>query len=468
MLKFLLVPVNLIFIAFISGFFTSDFKITQKAPERIDSLSSCTIELTIEKGDIKGFAKLQSVFPSGVTVEEVETQGATFTFAQRKMKLIWMNLPDQESFTVKYKLKVEDPETVEVPIGGTFSYLDNNNRMTYDITNHILKVGPSKEQLKEQTKPQVYVYREVEAKGNDKYAVRLKVLSKNLTGFAKIEDIVPYDAKASQVEAKESVFSQVDNKVKFVWMSMPEADTFEVVYNLDLSGALSQDIEEVSGKFSYLYDNSTQKLTIRSEAPDDANTEKPDEEVTPEIPDEEEDQTAELTEEQDTAVEPEPEKSEKITEIERVSEEKIDEADDDDLDTRKYFADGYTDDDEQDEPNEPSPDEEETKTKSVTKQQKRKDQGVNYRVQLLAGHNSVEAPYFEKNYDFTDQFFVENHDGWIKYTTGDFGIYNDARDGREDIRNNYEFPGPFVVAYNDGLRITVQEALMITNQKWIK
>ena len=56
----------------------------------------------------------------------------------------------------------------------------------------------------------------------------------------------------------------------------------------------------------------------------------------------------------------------------------------------------------------------------------------------------------------------------MKYTTGDFLAYKQARDGREEIKSNYTFPGPFVVAYNNGERITVQEALMISNQKWVK
>ena len=60
------------------------------------------------------------------------------------------------------------------------------------------------------------------------------------------------------------------------------------------------------------------------------------------------------------------------------------------------------------------------------------------------------------------------HQGWHKYTVGNFFKYAGAREHREDIRNNKKIKGPFVTAYNKGTRITVQEALMITKDKWVQ
>ena len=96
------------------------------------------------------------------------------------------------------------------------------------------------------------------------------------------------------------------------------------------------------------------------------------------------------------------------------------------------------------------------------------DEGISYRVQICATRKIAESTYFEKNKNFRAQVTIENHEGWYKYTTGSFEVYQSARNSREAINQRFEFDGPFVAAYNDGDRISVQEALMISNQQWFK
>ena len=91
---------------------------------------------------------------------------------------------------------------------------------------------------------------------------------------------------------------------------------------------------------------------------------------------------------------------------------------------------------------------------------------IDYRVQILASHRIATKSYVKNRYHFSGNFDLENHDGWIKYTTGHFNQYKEARNKRNNLNSN-KFPGPFVTAYNYGQRITVQEALIISRQNWI-
>ena len=485
MFKFLLLPLQILLLAGITSVVSKSVTITQEAPDRIDTMSSCTVSVTVNKGDVEGFAKFQHLFPYGVEIEPIETKGATFTYAQRKMKLIWMALPEEESFTIKYKLTVTDPYVVEVDLGGTFSYLEENKRMTFTVPTKKLNVGPSEEELKKQRNPYAYVYREVEDLGDNRYRIKINVNSQYLEGFGKIQDVVPYKATAEANNKNESVFSQVDEKVKFVWMSLPESDTFSVSYTVDLSETESKNVDDISGELSFLHENKTQKAEIMSEPPSgeeeqqmlaskdsSAEEETSTEEAAPEKENEEE-----QLQEEETQPQSEPETEEAVAEKPAKEgsdrEEKKQKTKTEQQISDEELADKYlTEDQKTDESTTPD-----NSTVAETKEQDGKGKitsvqdpvkGIEYRVQILAGHNNVKAPYIEKKYNFNNQFFMENHQGWIKYTTGSFGVYKQARDGRENIKSSFNFPGPFVVAYNEGDRITVQEALMITNQKWVQ
>jgi len=91
--------------------------------------------------------------------------------------------------------------------------------------------------------------------------------------------------------------------------------------------------------------------------------------------------------------------------------------------------------------------------------------GVSYRVQIMALHNPVSTAYFARHYSMKEHVNTEMLDGFTKYTVGRYSDYKSVRDHREEIRG-MGVAGPFVVAYNSGQRITVQDALMITHNQW--
>jgi hypothetical protein len=99
----------------------------------------------------------------------------------------------------------------------------------------------------------------------------------------------------------------------------------------------------------------------------------------------------------------------------------------------------------------------------------KKDGDVNYFVQIGAFTSSkVGIDNLKKRFGINESIKSEMQGGFSKFMVGNHNEYKDARNHREIIKVTNKVKSAFVVAYNSGKRITVQEALMISNQKWFK
>jgi len=461
MIKYLILFIHLVGLSFYQMIF-GDVTVTQKVPNNIKSGEDVVVEITVNKDGVGGFAKVQQVLPDGFTAEVVESKGATFSYKDNIVKFIWMALPSENEFKVSYKLKITETLEGDFSIGGKFSFIDNNERKNIEITESLISV--SKEELAsnneeipvEESAPEVEevtpvepvagtileesttadevvlvkitTAREVEKLDND-FVVKVKFTQENLDGFAKLVETVPNGFTAEAKETKGGVFSFKENEVKILWMAAPKDAEFEVEYILKPSGETNGE-QEISGSFSYLENDVTQKYILNSStfAVEGTIESEPLVEETPTV--EEVEPVAEtVVEEQPVIEETTPEVS---NDPEPVAEEST-----------------------------PTPKE----TPSVTSIPN-PETGVTYKVQVGAGHQKVPSNYFVNKFNLSENIATESHNGWIKYVTGKFDVYKEARDKRNKVRNNIKTA--FVTAYNEGKRITVQEALMISNQKWYK
>ena len=92
--------------------------------------------------------------------------------------------------------------------------------------------------------------------------------------------------------------------------------------------------------------------------------------------------------------------------------------------------------------------------------------GIVFKVQICATQNKSEAIKVAAEFNLTEEIESEMQDGWHKYTIGSFDTYEDAKNMR-DVKGNLSSV-PFVAAYYNGKRVSVQEALMIRSQKLMK
>ncbi|NQV54197.1 MAG: hypothetical protein HQ500_13510 [Flavobacteriales bacterium] len=451
MLKQLILLFHLVSMSFVTIFLSDGIEIESNLPDELVKDSTYIVDVIIKKGDLFGFAKYQQDFPEGFEAKPVETAEASFTFADGKMKFIWMALPEIDEVKVTYALTAYADAPEQAVVEGKFSYIQDNERKSYDIPNRTVRV--ISDEVEEAKLPALAeVSRQVTDEGGGSYRVDLTIDKQGIYGFSKLEEYLPAGAEAEMLTGEKSVFSQVDEKAKFVWMSIPEGDQLKIAYSVKASGDVLAQLQSMEGNFAFLDENQTKTVAILGTEIDEAASIAQVEEVTApeqsadssdlEIADVGAEETPQIDEAEpeqmatpDEAVNPQ---------VEELMEEQVNIPEQTASAEETVIPERVTD--------IPSP-----------------ETGIVYKVQIVAGHKVVEETYLRETYKFQEAYVLDNHEGWVKYITGQFNVYKQARDKRESLlAAQHNFPGPFVTAYNAGERITVQEALMISNQQWFK
>tara|TARA_R110000782_G_scaffold118028_2_gene208499 strand:+ start:79838 stop:81148 length:1311 start_codon:yes stop_codon:yes gene_type:complete len=436
MIKQLFLIVNFVSIFFYQLFFTSDVTVKQNIPASIQPNGEVEVELVITKADIVGFAKIQQEIPEGFVVEPIETAGATFSFKEQKLKLIWMALPQNSEFSIRYKLKNVSHSSGKYTITGKFSYIADNERMNVDIPTSNITVS-TEELVAEETESSsntedeesrlpasnnteisLSASRNIDNVGDNKFKVTLNINKENVEGFAKLSEFIPVGFIASNNNSAGGVFSVENNEVKVLWLSVPTENSFEVSYFIESTSASG--MQEITGVLSYLKGEETQKHQIVA-----TNFSAAGESLASNDP-------------EDKEVEE--------TSLQNKVDNKVEEDIEDDL-----VVDNT---------------EEKTKRTTPVTNTPAPEKNVIYKVQVGAFREGITIERYQKKFKLNDQINLENHQGWTKLITGSFSEYKSARDKRNNLRSKVKTA--FVTAYNQGERITVQEALMITNQKWVQ
>jgi len=352
-------------------------------------------------------------------------------------------------------------------------------------------------------------YREVVNLGGGKYLVKVTVKDLGVKGYAKLEEKITGMMSINSKKALGAVVITDQDFIKFVWFDAPQTPEFTIEYEVSAPVAPVA----FNGKFSYVKANAPTEMEVGTTASFMemmAAVNKPIE--TPVAKTGNGNSEAEKAKSDSIALaekqQAEAKKQEELMAENKKQQEAADKAKKEEAiaEAKKQEAANAAEAKKQQELSEKAKKEEavveakkleeaqkaealaEAKKKEEAKKASAKDTaeakkendlkniskapapevGVTYKVQILAAHRTVGKEYFVSRHNFSDSFNIENHEGWVKYTTGKFGVYADARNAREEIRSKYDFDGPFVTAYNQGERITVQEALIISNQQWIK
>lgn len=484
----LVLLINFLGLLLIEPFLVGDLSITQNIPTTMEPGTEVRVTVTVEKGTLSGFAKLQLDLPDGMTATAIETKGASFTFADQKAKFIWMALPSTPTFKVSYTLSADATVSGNQPVQGRFSYIEDNERKTYDLPTSTINLGaggvapvvameeitteePSSADLASaaaaapagstmlavidnasgvaptQGGGGVTATRTITPVTENEMLVEVIVKKGDIRGFGKLQETIPQGFTALEKSNSEAIFTTQDRIAKFVWLNLPASPEIKVVYKLRANEKPEGEYT-IDGEFGYLLNDETQKAVIGTSkffiGPKALETLASDASTISPIDNKDAELAARKAAEEAAAREAAAETQRQALAREKAAKERETAA----VATKTQ-----------------KPATEPKRTTSIPAPEK----GVVYKVQISAGHKEVGRNYFAARHRYNGDFSIERHQGWIKYVTGRFGSYAEARDQRVAFNTaGHNFPGPFVTAYNNGDRITVQEALVLSNQKWVQ
>lgn len=444
---FTLAIIGMLLVA-LPSFLAEDVTVQINLPDTIEAGTEVQVDVVIDKGAVTGFARFQQDLPYGLTARALNSANADFSFQDRKVRLIWLKLPAEDQLTFSYIITVNERLTGKTDLTGRFSYIENNERQSVDLQPRLLAINPSSHvdpsmivdihdyaRLAASDPPegatQVACIRQepVWMQNEQVFLVTLLVNKNAVKKNAKIEENIPAGYTAENIDSKNGIFTYKDQVAKFIWMDLPADPYFTVTYKLvpDRGYAVDPLNMQIAGAFSYMAGDKTETANVV-------------------------------------------ERPESLIGLNQNAVDNI---------LKSISATGTVEKTvlAVNVPTSPSQGSPAVKTSPVaasstnnkdgnsTGELLKPEPGIYYRIQIAAGHRPVNVQRYFKKYRLDYSVMKEQHEGWIKYSIGSFPEYKDARDYR--IRTALTH-NTFIAAYNNGKRITVQEALMASNQKWYK
>jgi len=126
---------------FTSWALAQDVKVTHNLPSSASAGETIDAQFTVNKGTIGAFAKFQCDVPPGTQVAAGDTKSGNFTFENNRLKIVWVSLPSDPSFTFSVKITLSSAASGAQNFAGQFYYLENNVKKEYDLPQHSINVG---------------------------------------------------------------------------------------------------------------------------------------------------------------------------------------------------------------------------------------------------------------------------------------------------------------------------------------
>ena len=450
---------NMLALLVVRMFFTADVNVKIAAPSKVKQGDEITVSVTISKGSIAGVGHYKQELPAGFgEATVVEAKGAEFKYLPQDnaVKFTWISMPADLEYTVSYKVKVDAAmANGKVNLNGKFSYVLNNEKQTFMVPDWPIMVG--EEVLATTTtvtQPETTATPTPIVTQPETTATPTPTVTQpDITASTPTTTTTPPETTTVTTPPVETKTTAVITATRII-VGSPEAGTeFTVEINAKKDGmkgfariqeTLPQGLTALSldnkgGTFSFIdqkvkiiWDNLppdedikvSYRVVVGDNVSGDVSISGTFSYVENDDPKKIDIPVTTITVKAKTtlALNPTPATTPTVTSTPPETTTAV-----------------------------PSP-----------------ENKVAYKVQICALSKMQRGTsYFESKFAISDKVSMEFHEGWRKYIVGKYTMYKDARDYRETVRVK-GIENPFVTAYNNGKRITVQEALMVSNQQWVR
>jgi cell division septation protein DedD len=413
-------------------------EISMDHPDRVNAGEDFTVTVTIKKGSLTDYSRFSQDIPQGLTASNVSSPNADFSFDEQRVRIIWLKMPRANEVSVSYQIAVDPRLKGSFTLGGVFAYVVDDERkfLNFDQNRKITIIPSSTIDPANMVDISDYKGGEVavpaaspagtgfamairekpQLQENGSYLVRLLINNPIGSKYAKVEETIPSGYLVEEVSSNDGIVSHAASTVKFIWMTLPKQPEFELVYRLVPKQNEPQGNMLIEGLFTYTAGNENKVTEVIQMDVSLANLSQ--------------DQKRALLE-KGSAPAPSsrttPEVSNRTTTtVQRESRPPV------------------------------SSSEVSTGSNRVIANTKVLDPGTGtyYRVQLSANLNAFDANALYRQLGVDREVFVEQHQGFYKYTVGPFQTYEQALSYKDRVDAYPEVVGAFVVGYRNGKRVS--------------
>ncbi|MBN1132774.1 MAG: hypothetical protein JXR52_05810 [Bacteroidales bacterium] len=415
-----------------------DLRITMDLPETVYAGSEFEVRLTIEKGNLTDYSRYSQELPYGLSAVNVSSPNADFSFEEQRIRIIWLKLPEENLIQVIYRIRVDERLKGTFTLDGNFAYVVDEERKYTDIPvsdpitiipnsrinqSLVVDIRDFENVVKGITQPETVegfamVIRQKPVQlGDGSVLIRLLVRNPEGGKYAKIEETIPEGYMFEEVETAGGIVSFSASQVKYIWMKLPADPEFMVSYRLLPKAGERQEAVNITGVYSYTIGNSNYEdpvIEMETNLENLTPGQKHNLLLTGILPGESGTPGPQVPAIQpaEPVSSPAPESESRFIQGTRVLESGI---------------------------------------------------GVYYRIQLIALRMPFNGNLHFSRLGIDGDIRVEKHEGLYKYSAGSFSDYLAASRYKKTIENRPGLEDCFIVAYRNGLRISIEEAFTDSN-----